>query len=508
MDPEAVARLERRMEVMQAIQDMRYSWGNVINSMRGFLAFRDPALRANTQLYLEQNESALQRLQLAADEERLTFEQIDAFDRLIEARAGYVETLQQVFDVHGGEQAYTDVYLVRTEIGPLMGELSRHSHDLVISLRAQIDSHSAALADDAAAMRGLVLALLLGGLAVGLVVSVLMSRSISGKLNEAVAAMEEIASGDGDLTRELKLEGRDEMARLAGAFNAFLAKIRHTISEVSNTAVRVTSATEQMAAVTHQASEGTLRQREETERVAHATAEMLSASQEVQRMVQSGADAAMSAQESAERGQSVLATTQSQIDRLAAEVEKAATVILELEQDSDRIGGVLDVIRGIAEQTNLLALNAAIEAARAGEQGRGFAVVADEVRNLASRTQASTEEIQGMIERLQQASRHAVHVMEAGREQARGTVQHATETRHSLEQIILDVATISDSSGSIAAAALEQTHSVDEINRTMGAIAEIAEQTSHGASDLESSTAELGSVASRLQALISTFKTH
>ena len=224
-------------------------------------------------------------------------------------------------------------------------------------------------------------------------------------------------------------------------------------------------------------------------------------------MVQAGADAAISAQASAERGQSVLASTQSEIDRLAADVEKAATVILDLEQVSERIGGVLDVIRGIAEQTNLLALNAAIEAARAGEQGRGFAVVADEVRNLASRTQESTEEIHGMIERLQQASRQAVEVMGTGREQARETVEHATETRQSLEEILLSVSTISDASSSIAAAAVEQTHNVDEINRTMGSISEIADQTSHGAQELESSTVDLGAVATRLQELIATFKT-
>ncbi len=507
LDHETVGRLQGRVGVLAAVQDLRYSWGQVINGMRGFLAFRDAALRENTRLYLEQNEEALRRLQAAAEQDLLTFEQSDALDRLISARAAFLASLDQVFEIHGGERAFTDVYLVRTEIGPLMGRLSRQADDLVATLRERIGRQSAALADQAASTRGLVWILLLGGLAVGLLVSWVMSGKISGKLNAAVAAMEEIASGDGDLTRELRFGGGDEVARLAQAFNSFLAKIRHTVSEVSDTTHRITAAASQMASISHRASSGTVRQREETERVAQATTEMLSTAHEVQGMAQTGAEAAASAQQSAEHGQSVLGSTQSEINRLAAEVEQAAAVIHELAQDSERIGGVLDVIRGIAEQTNLLALNAAIEAARAGEQGRGFAVVADEVRSLASRTQHSTEEIQGMIERLQQASRQAVGVMEKGRGQAADTVGRAAQTRQSLDEIIDHIATISGSSGSIAAAVVQQSRGVDEINRTMVAISEVAEQTSEGARELEESTAELGKVAEHLQRLIGTFKT-
>lgn len=507
LDPALVDGLQGRIGVLGAIQDMRYTWGQVINGMRGFLAFRDAALRENTELYLQQNQLALQRLQAAAEADQLTFEQVDALERLMVARAAYLDALGKMFDVHGGERAYTDVYLVRTEIAPLMADLSREAGALVTTLREQTATQSAELADLAASTRGLVWILLLGGLAIGFLVSWLISSSISCKLNTAVSAMQEIANGDGDLTRELAITGDDEIGRLAHAFNSFLTKIRLTISEVSDTTRRVTCAAEQMAVITRQASNGTSRQREETESVAHATGEMLSAAREVQEMAQTGADAATSAQASAERGQAVLAVTQSEINKLAADVEQAAAVIHALEQDSDRIGGVLDVIRGIAEQTNLLALNAAIEAARAGEQGRGFAVVADEVRSLASRTQASTEEIQGMIESLQQASRQAVSVMGTGQDQARDTVAHADGTRQSLEEILQSVSTISGTSGSIASAAIQQSHSVDQINKTIVSISEVAEQTNLGASELEGSSTELGAVATRLQELISTFKT-
>jgi len=507
LDPALVDSLQGRIGVLGAIQDMRYTWGQVINGMRGFLAFRDAALRENTELYLQQNQLALQRLQAAAEADQLTFEQVDALERLMVARAAYLDALGKMFDVHGGERAYTDVYLVRTAIAPLMADLSREAGALVTTLREQTATQSAELADLAASTRGLVWILLLGGLAIGFLASWLISSSISRKLNTAVSAMQEIANGDGDLTRELAITGNDEIGRLAHAFNSFLTKIRLTISEVSDTARRVTCAAEQMAVITRQASSGTSRQREETESVAHATGEMLSAAREVQEMAQTGADAATSAQASAERGQTVLAVTQSEINKLAADVEQAAAVIHALEQDSDRIGGVLDVIRGIAEQTNLLALNAAIEAARAGEQGRGFAVVADEVRSLASRTQESTEEIQGMIESLQQASRQAVSVMGTGQDQARDTVAHADGARLSLEEILQSVSTISGTSGSIASAAIQQSHSVDQINKTIVSISEVAEQTNLGATELEGSSTELGAVATRLQELISTFKT-
>jgi len=319
--------------------------------------------------------------------------------------------------------------------------------------------------------------------------------------------MEEIAEGDGDLTRELDLGGRDELTRLATAFNTFLAKIRHTVVQVSDAVEGLTTASHEMADVSRQAADGTSMQREESERVATATTEMLSTAHEVVDMAHTASESAGSAQNAADRGRSIVEQTRVAIDRLAGDVEQAANVINELDQDSDRIGGVLDVIRGIAEQTNLLALNAAIEAARAGEQGRGFAVVADEVRTLASRTQESTEEINGMIEKLQSASRQAVKVMEAGRTQAGSTVEQAEGTHAALAEIVTEVHTISERNTQIAAAAETQSQVAEEINQNLVNISDVAEQTNRGATELQRSTQEIESLAGRLNDLVHAFKT-
>jgi methyl-accepting chemotaxis protein len=299
---------------------------------------------------------------------------------------------------------------------------------------------------------------------------------------------------------------QDETGQLQTATHKMAKELHGLISEVTGSTAQLSSAAEEMSVITEQSKRGVQQQQTEIDQIATAMHEMATTVQEVARNAAAAADAAHKADDEAKSGQRVVTQTVEAIDAVAHEVESAAEVIHKLAADSTSIGAVLDVIRGIAEQTNLLALNAAIEAARAGEQGRGFAVVADEVRTLATRTQESTQEIQKMIERLQTGAKSAVQVMEQGRGKAQVSVQQAARAGTSLDTIASAVGAISDMNAQIASAAEEQGAVAEEINRNIANIRQIANQTASGAEQTATASAELAKLAVHLQTHVGRFK--
>ncbi|HSJ48207.1 MAG TPA: methyl-accepting chemotaxis protein [Gammaproteobacteria bacterium] len=354
--------------------------------------------------------------------------------------------------------------------------------------------------------RNSLLAAAVVALLLGLLLFYFVSTSIVAPLRRAVARMEDIASGDGDLTRRLAAEGNDEVAELARGFNHFADTVQKLVQQVQGSTTQVATAAEEMSAITAQTSAGVQRQRSEIDQVATAMTEMAATVQEVARNAAGAAEAAREANGEAEDGKRVVDATIGVIHELAKEVSQAAGVIDQLAADSEAIGSVLDVIRGIAEQTNLLALNAAIEAARAGEQGRGFAVVADEVRTLAQRTQASTREIQQMIEKVQDGARGAVEVMQTGRKRAEESVHQAGEAGSSLQTITYAVSAISDMNVQIASAAEEQSAVAEEINRNIVNIGTVADETATGSEHTATASAELARLGTDLQRAAGKFK--
>ncbi|MEJ2652033.1 MAG: methyl-accepting chemotaxis protein [Gammaproteobacteria bacterium] len=319
-------------------------------------------------------------------------------------------------------------------------------------------------------------------------------------LNQFHTSMRDINSGSGDLTRRLSHHSQDEVGVIIEEFNVFVAKLQAVISDVVRSSGRLNHASEDMSGVVAEAEQAVLRQQGETAHVATAMNQMSATVQEVAANAARAAEAAEQADQETSQSKQVVVQTREGINLLANEVGKATHVIHQLETDSDNIGGILDVIRDIAEQTNLLALNAAIEAARAGEQGRGFAVVADEVRSLARRTQDSTQQIRELIENLQEVADKAVTVMEEGSAQAQSSVQQATQAEESLEVVTRAVATINEMNMQIASAAEEQSVVSGEINRNVHNISQVSEETAQG---VQRSAALAGVVADESDQLLS-----
>ena len=343
------------------------------------------------------------------------------------------------------------------------------------------------------------------GSILGILIAYILARMIITPINNLKNSIEYIEQNS-DLQNCITISGNDEVSKTAVAFNAMLEKFQALIQQITSSTSQLATASEQVSTVANESANNVERQIQETDQVATAINEMTATVQEVARNATSAASAAQSADNESKGGKSVVMNTMQTIIDLASEVENTSSIIQQVEEDSDNIGNILDVIKGIAEQTNLLALNAAIEAARAGEQGRGFAVVADEVRTLASRTQDSANEIQQMIEKLQTGSRKAVVAMEQGREKAAAGVEHAKEASEALEAITRSVATINEMNTQIASAAEEQSSVAEEINKNIMNIREVSELTASGSAQTTSTSQQLSSLATQLQSLVAQFK--
>ncbi|HCL39373.1 MAG TPA: methyl-accepting chemotaxis protein, partial [Marinobacter hydrocarbonoclasticus] len=390
-----------------------------------------------------------------------------AFDR-------WQQSARQVMELaaNGNPQQARD--LAARETAPLFDQLRNYYDSAGSHADEQAQQRSAEASSEGTSSSATVLAITVIAIIIAIALFTVFMKLIISSISALRDQLDNIAQGEGDLTQRVPVTVEDDLGKLARSFNQVLENLQGMIGSIQNLSRDLGAGATELATAARDNNDGVTRQTDSISMVATAINEMQSAIEEVAGNASRAAEITREAETKGNNSAQIIRNSSKQVHRLAAQISKAVEVIRKLSADSDNITSVLDVIRGIAEQTNLLALNAAIEAARAGEQGRGFAVVADEVRTLAQRTGQSTEDIQTMITALQTGVSDVVSVMETGSKEATETERLATEAEQELQAILEAISSITDVNTSVASATEEQTQVVDEINRSITDINDLA----------------------------------
>ena len=493
-----------RKRLLRDLGDLRYASSAIMGGIRAYLAFRNPAAIDEVALYSGQVDTVLKRLGEYSD--ILTFEQEEGVEQFTTIFGQFDQNFKKMLEIHGGEKWRMDSYLLRTEISPLVNDILFQAETLVSRQSERVNNASEKMFAELSAINTLFFAVtVIAVVLVGVIVFSIYHSGIK-PIRETVKALEDISAGEGDLTRRLQVNGKDEVGQLATAFNQFVSRIQDLISQSAKVAENMSEGVNLLKVVSHKSSDGAKTQQNETQLVSRSIDEMLNVSEEVSSSALEASTSAESAKKAANEGQQTLTQAMDAFTSLEGEVVGVSEVIAELEANSENIGGMLDVIKGIAEQTNLLALNAAIEAARAGEQGRGFAVVADEVRTLASRTQESTFEIESLVTKFQASAKGASSAMASGKEKAREGVDFARNVSGALNEIAESINAIADMNGQIATQAESQKGFSSEIQKNVGTLTEVGEQSAQGALETMKAADDISDFRDKLQTLMKQFR--
>lgn len=468
------------------------------------LITRDPAVQEKTIALITTRDQmvsdgqAMYEKLISGDEEQSTYNQ---FKQLV---SQYRQLEQRMISLSRAAKYDELATLLNVDLQDNSDQMNVILTKLVDINTKQMDSANADGANQYSLAFNMVVGLLIIATILTILFAWLLTKSITHPVSEALLIAEDIA--EGNLTRQIKVEGSDEIGRLLKAMQKMQEKLRDTLQRISGSATQLASAAEELNVVTDESAKGLAQQNREIEQAATAVNEMTTAVEEVARNAVSTSDASKEATTSAGDGRELVMETVGAIERMSGDVQSTADLIGNLANESRDIGKVLDVIRGLADQTNLLALNAAIEAARAGEAGRGFAVVADEVRALAHRTQQSTSEIERMIGSIQGGTEQAVNSMRNSTERAESTLNIAKGAGLALDTINSAIMQINERNLVIASAAEEQAQVAREVDRNLVNIRDLSVQSATGASQTSAASSELSRLAVDLSSMVQRFR--
>jgi methyl-accepting chemotaxis protein len=477
--------------------DLVSRMANLQGTTQRLIGERDPdAIESLTR----ESESLVKESQTAIDETATRGDDLQAaFARLLAANTE-VKNLALVARNADAQQVFIERSNPAFE--SLLQSIRKHHEQLT----HEQDSKAAQAYSRAAWGQSILMILVLAsGLTVA-VFGVVLRRSIIGGLARIIEMTKDIAEGEGDLTKRLAITSRDELGELAKWFNIFLDKLHNVIVQVAATAEHVASASEEISASATQTANGSETQKDQVHQVATAMQQMSATVHEVSENSRRAADSARQAADTACQGGAIVEDSVSRMRSIAESVRETAQKVQELGKRSDQIGRIVNVIDDIADQTNLLALNAAIEAARAGEQGRGFAVVADEVRKLAERTTQATKEIAEMIKKVQSETHVAVERMQAGTQQVQQGVEATGHAGESLRRIIEQAGHVGEVVTHIATTATQQSSATEQVNNHMDQINKLVAESAEGAQQSAKACEQLSGLAFELQNLVSRFK--